>query len=52
MLIDKQFLWKKDQKIDCLYKVTEVKFLKQNWKYLVWFEGCSNYSPLHKYMKN
>jgi len=39
-LVDKQFLLEEDQKINCLYEVTEVRFLKQNWEYLVRFEGC------------
>jgi len=39
-LVDKQFLLKEDNDIDCLCEVTEVRFLKQNWEYLVLFEGC------------
>lgn len=39
-LVDKQFLLKEDGSRSCLYKVTEVRFLKGSWQYLVQFEGC------------
>jgi hypothetical protein len=39
-LVDKQFLLQEDG--DLLYEVTEVKFLKGSWEYVVRFEGCSD----------
>jgi hypothetical protein len=40
-LINKQFLLKEGDG-DSLYEITEVRFLKGSWKYVVWFEGCNN----------
>jgi hypothetical protein len=39
-LPDKQFLLEEDGGRDSLYEVTEVKFQKASWAYLVRFEGC------------
>ena len=40
-LPDKQFLLEEDgESGDSLYEVTEVRFLKGSWEYLVRFEGC------------
>ena len=39
-LPDKQFLLKEDGGRNSLYEVTEVRFLKGSWVYLVQFEGC------------
>lgn len=39
-LPDKQFLLEEDGGLDTLYEVTEVKFRKGSWEYLVQFEGC------------
>lgn len=38
-LVDKQFLLEEEDG-DSLYEVTEVRFLKGSWEYLVRFEGC------------
>jgi hypothetical protein len=38
-LVDKQFLLKEGDG-DLLYEVTEVRFLKGSWEYIVRFEGC------------
>ena len=40
-LINKQFLLKEGDG-DILYKVTEVRFLKGSWEYIVQFKGCSD----------
>ena len=40
-LVDKQFLLKEGDG-DSLYKVTEVRFLKGCWEYVVQFEGCGD----------
>ena len=39
-LPDKQFLLEEEDGSDSLYEVTEVRFAKRSWKYLVQFEGC------------
>ena len=39
-LPNKQFLLDEDDGSDTLYEVTEVRFLKGHWEYLVRFEGC------------
>ena len=39
-LPDKQFLLNEDGGRESLYEVTEVRFLKGSWEYLVQFEGC------------
>lgn len=38
-LTDKQFFLEED---DSVYEVTEVRFAKGTWEYLVQFEGCSD----------
>jgi len=40
-LVDKKFLLKEGDG-DILYKVTEVRFLKGSWEYVVRFEGCGD----------
>ena len=40
-LVDKQFLLKEEDG-DVLYEVTEVRFLKGSWEYVVRFEGCAD----------
>ena len=40
-LVDRQFLLKEGDG-DILYKVTEVRFLKGSWEYVVRFEGCGD----------
>ena len=39
---DKQFLLEDDEGYDFIYKVTQVRFAKGSWEYLVQFEGCSD----------
>ena len=39
-LPDKQFLLEDGEGRDSLFEVTEVRFLKGSWEYLVRFEGC------------
>ena len=41
-LTDKQFLLEEDEGHDFIYKVTQVRFAKGSWEYLVQFEGCSD----------
>jgi hypothetical protein len=41
-LPDKQFLLEEGEGSDSLYEVTEVRYSKGSWEYLVRFEGCSD----------
>lgn len=44
-LVDRQFLLEEEESdtdSDSLYEVTEVRYLKGSWQYLVRFEGCSD----------
>jgi len=45
-LPDKQFLLQENEAGDSLYEVTEVRFSKGSWEYLVRFEGWRDAVPV------